>query len=415
MNEIFIIGGVVLALILFLMGYGIGGNSIKKKVLSGELDIIGGETGEKMRQLQHENFKHVERWGKVGKLVHSFGMIPETDMLGQKLSRAITEEVMVNFGAVLLKTDDDKFAAIATEGMHAVSQEMLDLPVNDPLVRYMSTFPEAVIISSKDRQFKPFRRLRERVEEVLLMPLRVGEDVVGILWAGRIEGSDKFSDGQKAVLTFFGNSLGYLFRNRELVEEAKERALKIVTSLVKALEQKDEHTKGHSEHVAAYAEVFARFLGMEKRAVEVVKRAALLHDIGKIGIPEKILSKPDKLSLEEFEIMKSHPVFGAELLKTLGFLKEELLLILHHHEKYDGTGYPYGLSDERIPKGAVIISLADVFDALTSDQPFRKAYSIEEALEIMAKMENKHFEASMLASFLEFIKGRLKEQHQIAG
>ena len=412
-NVFIIIGGLVLAIITFFMGFGIGGNSIKKRVLSGELDLIGGETGEKMRQLQHENSKHVDRWNNVGKLVHSFGMIPENEMLGQKLSRAITDEVMVDYGAVLLKTEDDKFRAIASEGLHMVSQEMLEFPVDDPLIRYMSTFPEAVTVNSKDRQFKPFRRLRERVEEVIIMSMRVGEEVVGILWAGRAEGTKKFTEGQKAVHTFFGNSLGYLFRNRELVEEAKERALKIVTSLVKALEQKDEHTKGHSEHVAAYSEVFARFLGMDKKAVETIKRAALLHDIGKIGIPEKILSKPDKLTSEEFEIMKSHPVFGAELLKTLGFLKEELLLILHHHEKYDGTGYPYGLSDERIPRGAVIISLADVFDALTSDQPFRKAYTIEEALEIMEKMENKHFESSMLHSFLEFIRGRLKEQQVV--
>lgn len=403
--------GVLVLGMIFYMGFYFGISYCRKKIATGEFEGMGADYVEKIQQLTTENRSHADRWQKIGSLINSFGTVREKDKLAQKMARTIVEEVMVKYGAILVR-DNDVFKAMASEGIHMISQEMLEFSADDSLVKYMNNFPDAVSVKVNDRQFKPFRRLSERLEEVLLMPLRAGDDIVGLLWAGRGPGTGAFTDGQKSVMTFLGNTLGYLFQNRELVKEAEERALKIVTSLIKALEQKDEHTKGHSDHVSAYSEVFARYVGLDLHSVEVIHRAALLHDIGKIGIPERILSKPGKLTTEEFEIMKSHPVFGAELLKTLGFLKEELLLILHHHEKFNGTGYPYGLSEDKIPQGSVIISLADVFDALTSDQPFRKAYSIEQALEIMEKMGGEHFEPTILYHFLNFIRGRLKMQQK---
>ncbi|MFP4499051.1 MAG: HD-GYP domain-containing protein, partial [Vulcanimicrobiota bacterium] len=302
-------------------------------------------------------------------------------------------------------------AAIASEGLHVDSQEKLVFDVSNPLIQYLLTHPEVVVIDKSRREFKYFE-LKEVFNEALMMPLKVGGKVQGILWVARRPKSHKFSDGAKTVMNYMGNALGYMTENLDLITEVQERAFNIVKGLAKALEQKDEYTRGHSNHVSQYSVMFAHHLGLDRNSIETIERAALLHDIGKIGIPDNVLNKPGKLTDEEFEIIKSHPLYGAELLKILGFLKNEQVLILHHHEKFDGTGYPYGLTADKIPRGSAIISLADVFDALTTDRPYRKAFSVEKAIEIMQEMKGKNFEPSLCDEFIKFVNMRLNKNRK---
>ncbi|MDK2949379.1 MAG: hypothetical protein PWQ26_46 [Thermotoga sp.] len=165
--------------------------------------------------------------------------------------------------------------------------------------------------------------------------------------------------------------------------EAKLEHLKL---LAKSLEEKDRYTRGHSERVAELARKMARKLGFSPKMAERIYNAAFLHDIGKIGIPDHVLKKPTILSKEEMDIVKNHPVMGEDILREVDiFNNRESKWVRHHHERWDGTGYPDRLKGEEIPLPSRIIAVADVYEALTSDRPYRKALTKEEAREIMMK------------------------------
>lgn len=153
--------------------------------------------------------------------------------------------------------------------------------------------------------------------------------------------------------------------------------------LANALEAKDVYTRGHSVRVAGLARQIALRAGLPHSAAETVAQAALLHDIGKIGVPESILRKPGLLTAEEWEIMRRHPVTGAQIVAPLEFFDEGAVILRHHHERLDGSGYPDGLTGDGIPLGARVVAVADVFDALTSSRPYRASLSTADAIAVL--------------------------------
>ena len=181
--------------------------------------------------------------------------------------------------------------------------------------------------------------------------------------------------------------------------------LETIGSLAGALEAKDRYTRGHSQAVANYALTLAHALNLPEQEVEQIRIAALLHDIGKIGIPEAILNKTGKLNEKEWDVMRQHPVIGArQILSPVSLLEPMLPLVEFHHERWDGTGYPNQLQGKDIPLGARIIAIADVFDALTSDRAYRKALPIEEAKHIMEQGSGTQFDPELLTTFFSVLE-----------
>ncbi len=189
---------------------------------------------------------------------------------------------------------------------------------------------------------------------------------------------------------------------RKLYEEAKIENMMI---LVKSLEERDEYTYGHSQRVANISEKVAKKQGFKEARIERIKIAAMLHDIGKIGIPDNILRKPGKLSETEFEEIKKHPVKGYEILRKIRrFQNHEAKWVKYHHERLDGSGYPEGLTGDQIPLESKIIAVADIYEALTSDRPYRKAMTKEQALEEMRKMAGSAIDEKVFGAFLEALE-----------
>ncbi len=172
-------------------------------------------------------------------------------------------------------------------------------------------------------------------------------------------------------------------------------------ALLKALEEKDPYTAGHGERVARYCEIIAERLGIDGKRLSDLKMAAQLHDIGKIGIRDKVLNKPGKLSLEEFEEIKTHPLKGAEIVGEVPAFNRIVPWIKYHHEHWNGTGYPEGISGKKIPVEAMIIEVADVYDALTTQRAYRRAFEPKTALEIMKRENGRAFDPVVLAAFLD--------------
>ena len=181
--------------------------------------------------------------------------------------------------------------------------------------------------------------------------------------------------------------------------------LDTIQALATAIETKDPYTHGHSDRVAKYSLIIAEEMKLSGEFITQLHYAALLHDIGKIGIPEEILNKPKNLSEEEYEVVKQHPILGASIVEKLEFLAQPATFIKSHHERLNGTGYPQGLKEKEIPLGAAILAVADTFDALTSDRPYRKAWSAKAALEEIEKVSGVEFKSEVV----EALKNALKK------
>ncbi len=177
--------------------------------------------------------------------------------------------------------------------------------------------------------------------------------------------------------------------------------LDVVTSLAGAIDAKDPYTRGHSQAVSRYAEALARALNLPEQEVERIKLGAMLHDVGKIGIPESVLRKPGQLTDQEWDIMKQHPEIGVmKVLEPIHSLSDIIPIVRHHHEQLNGKGYPDGLKDDEIPYGARIVGIVDVFHALVSDRPYRKALPIEKAVEILKAGAGIQWDKDMVRKFI---------------
>lgn len=182
--------------------------------------------------------------------------------------------------------------------------------------------------------------------------------------------------------------------------DVRQIYLDTLGALASALDAKDRYTKGHSDRVALYSVEIARALKLPEDKIEIIEHMALLHDIGKVGISGEILCLPGKLTDSQFEQIKQHPIIGANILKNIRDMESATDLVRYHHEKFNGTGYPYGLKGEQIPLEARIITLADSFDAMTSDRSYRKAMTMEEALEEVKRSSGTHFDPKIVEAFL---------------
>lgn len=197
----------------------------------------------------------------------------------------------------------------------------------------------------------------------------------------------------------FEEELVHKFNNEQIISH--NHLMEMVTSLAGAIDAKDPYTKGHSTSVSRYSEALARAINLPEDEVQRITLGALLHDVGKIGIPENVLKKPSNLSDDEWEIMKQHPVIGAEkVLAPNEALRDLIPMVKYHHEHYDGTGYPDRLKGEEIPLSARIVSVADAFHALISDRPYRKGLGVEKACEILKMGSGSQWDSDLVRQFI---------------
>lgn len=201
-----------------------------------------------------------------------------------------------------------------------------------------------------------------------------------------------------------------------LSEQAEQMFMQSIWGLVQALEAKSPYAKKHSENVMHYVTGIARTMNIAPRQLDILRRAAMIHDIGKIGIPDVILSKPDKLTPHERTIIEQHTLIGVRILKKMSFLEDEITIVRSHHEKWNGQGYPDGLSNTAIPFGARLMAVADSFDALTATRPYHQSRSVDEAIGILTDSSGYDFDSEVveaMVSWTEDIRDRLGEKKRL--
>jgi ribonuclease P protein subunit RPR2 len=248
----------------------------------------------------------------------------------------------------------------------------------------------------------------EPLEAIAAVIPGVGQ-TMGIVCLAREVASGGFLPDERDMLAGYAQTTAVALQKLILRENVERNLVDTITAFVNAIESKDRYLKGHSARVALYAAETATMLNMTADMVEVVRRGAMLHDLGKLSIMDTILRKPERLTAEEFTIIKSHPIVGAKILEPLRFLARETCVVRHHHERFDGTGYPDGLQGEAIPIVARVVTVADVFDAITSNRPYRTALTVAEAREEIAKGRGSHFDPAVVDAFLGVPPERLDE------
>ncbi len=249
-------------------------------------------------------------------------------------------------------------------------------------------------------------RLGSRLVSFLSVPLAIRGKVTGMLNVFSLSKGRVFLEGDRRTLYILASRAANAVENARLHEELKEVFLQTIEGFAFAIDAKDPYTHGHSRRVTRYCEWIAREMGLEESEVEKVRHAAILHDIGKIGLRLESLNKPQPLTAEERKIFQTHPQKGCKILAPIRFFEELTPIIYHHHEHYDGSGYPDGKAGREIPLGARILAVADAYDAMTSTRPYREAMSPEEAIQELLVHAGRQFDPEIVRVFVTLIRGR---------
>ena len=229
--------------------------------------------------------------------------------------------------------------------------------------------------------------------------MRTSSDTVAALRA-RLERAEREAAAHQRQLERYAADLRESYRRERARAQQLRRSYKAtVRALSNAVEARDAYTGKHAERVAAYGLAVARAAGIDVADEPQMEFGFLLHDIGKVGVPDAILFKPAELSEEEFECIAGHAEIGSKILRHVDFLEEATLIVRHHHERWDGTGYPDGLKGEQIPLAARVFAIADTLDALTSDRPYRKAVGFAAAREEIHRGAGTQFDPAVIAAY----------------
>jgi len=245
-------------------------------------------------------------------------------------------------------------------------------------------------------------RLREsgiEVERILCIPLTVHGRTSGALRLTRGLDSHPFTQRDLATAELIGSMAAVALENTKLRQSVEDGYRTTIRALAGAIDAKDPYTCGHSQRVAEYAVIAGVSLSMDESDMTTLEYAAILHDVGKIGIDDAILRKPMRLSAREHAVVCDHPVIGAAIVNDIPFLQDAADLILHHHEHYDGGGYPHGLRGTDIPLGSRIIGIADAFDTMITDRPYRRALTLNEAMAELFRCRGTQFCPEALDAF----------------
>jgi HD-GYP domain-containing protein (c-di-GMP phosphodiesterase class II) len=249
---------------------------------------------------------------------------------------------------------------------------------------------------------------------IIAVPLVSKGKVIGVAEVLNKKGNRFFNDDDLELFTALGNQIAVALENASLYKELDELFLSSIRAIVEAVDAKDPYTRGHSARVVSYALLIGESLNIDKESLKELEISAILHDVGKIGIPDNILGKPGKLTEKEYDFMKRHPEFGAAIIEPISKLRMLIPNILHHHERLDGGGYPSGLKGSEIPVFARIICVADSFDAMTTDRPYRMRKSITAAFTELKRCSNTQFDPEFVEVFIEQYKNKkpLAEEEQ---
>ncbi|MFH0963553.1 MAG: HD domain-containing phosphohydrolase [Planctomycetota bacterium] len=340
---------------------------------------------------------------EIGQTVHSARDVPE---LLEKVLDVLFDAVDADRGYVVLMDPQTGDLTPTVSRTHSAA-DSADLSISRSILRKVLEEDKGVLSGDAmtDERFRGSDSvILQQVHSVLCAPLKGTSRVLGMLYLATRGASDAFSVDNLRLATAVGLQAGVVLENVTLFEENRELLLGALRSLVAMLELRDPYTSGHAERVSAYCLAMCDALGLDSRDRQEIELTALLHDIGKIVIPDSILKKPDSLSPSERAVVQEHPIHGAAILARIKGTEALALGVKHHHERYDGAGYPDGLAGEKISLTARMLAIADAFDAMHSERPYRGALSLDQVLRELEEGAGTHFDPVLVNVFIKAVE-----------
>jgi len=357
--------------------------------------------------------KKVLELAALYEMSRSLGATLELDALLNLVLDAATRIFDVDLGYVTLR---DK--STGKPVMHAFRGEMAE--TTDAALR--TSLSEWVVREGRPLIFNPETAGGDdRLETVsgaraaLCVPLVAGSDVLGSITVGSRDGAYRFDADDVRLLSTIANHVTMAIGNIELFSSLQDAYLATVRSLAAAVDAKDPYTRGHSDRVAYFASLIGTRMGLSHEQRVALEMAAYLHDIGKIGIKEEILLKPGRLTDDEMAQMRHHPLIGANILQPVAFPWQITPVVRHHHERWDGDGYPAGLRGEEIPLLARILTVADSYEAMTADRPYRQGLGVEAAIEELNRCAGSQFDTRIVEVFIEVVEDLERAGEAVTG
>lgn len=372
------------------------------------------EIGEKVsralrnRRLEEENilFSKLVSLHEVTKVLSSTRSIVDLNRrfidYCVKISRSSGGSLMFSVTASRLQIDQNSLIAF--------DEDFWRQPAFEGAAAWAVANGEPLLVSAGSGELpEGVPRLPEGVEAYIGFPLRTPQQTLGVLNLVRLRGAEAYSNVDLEIVNVLASQASISIENARLYQNIRDNYLKTIRGFALTVEAKDQYTHGHSENVMKYTMLLSERLGLTSTETEQIEYAALLHDIGKIGISDAILKKPGKLTVEEFEEIKKHPGLGARIISGVPFLKSLVPTVRHHHEWFVGGGYPDGIAGEEIPLGARILTVADVFEAVTSTRPYRKAMSFQEVFSLLEKEKGHQFDSGLVDAFTAVMREKTAE------
>jgi putative nucleotidyltransferase with HDIG domain len=286
----------------------------------------------------------------------------------------------------------------------------IGVPVGAGIVGSCVERQTAILVADAQQDERFFRAADRQTgfvtRSLLCVPLVRQGKAIGAIEAANKRSGGAFTPDDLALMRNIADSAALAVENAQLYADLSKSYDSTLAALMSALDSRDRDTEGHSRRVQEYTARLARELGLDDAAIATIRRGALIHDIGKISVPDAILKKPGPLEPEERRIMQKHALRGYEMLFGIPHLEAELAIVLAHHERWDGKGYPFGLAGEAIPLAARLFAVSDTFDAVTSDRPYRPGRSCAAALRVIADERGRQFDPRAVDAFLAIPPGQ---------
>ena len=353
---------------------------------------------------ESEQKKFIDMQAKLYELSKMLNSNLDTRAVVRGAMEAIVSLVKAEVGSLLLVDKEKKelFFEVALGDSEKTLKE-IRLKFGQGIAGWVAQQKQPIIVNDTAKDERFYKKADEKTgfvtKNILCVPVMSNNEVIGVMQAlNKKEGL--FTEQDLKLLTSLSDQVAIALENASLHEELKRTFVEVVESLAEAIEKRDPYTGGHTKRVVKYSLMIADEIHLEAEEKDRLKMGALLHDVGKIGIDDSVLRKPAKLDETEFEKMKAHPSIGADILGKIPQIKNIIPGILHHHEWYNGKGYPDGLSGDSLPRIARIISIADTYDAMTTDRPYRKGLTHEVAIAELKKFSGTQFDPQFVGAFI---------------
>jgi HD-GYP domain-containing protein (c-di-GMP phosphodiesterase class II) len=370
---------------------------------------------ERLTQLERELDNARREVGELNSLIKSMALVNSTLNLSDVLDSLmdLAKTITRSEAASVLLLEDDKLFFLSAAGEKHQEVKKVYLDKHEGVAGWVFEHQQPVLVNdvNTDPRFssRADRTSGFQTRSLLAVPMTVDGTIVGVVEAVNKLASSGFADDDMRLLTALANSSAMAINKARFYTDLNDLFLSTIKAMANAIEAKDPYTRGHSERIRDFSLVIAAEMAFTDEQMKQTEVAALLHDVGKIGVSELVLQKQGRLTAEEFAEIKKHPGIGADMLSSIKQLKAEIPGIRHHQERFDGTGYPDGLAGDRIPIIARVIAVADTFDAMTSDRPYRRGLPDEVALTEIRDNASIQFDPACVDAFLRgYDKGLIK-------